>query len=95
MLGRIDYVVKESKPSEESFMKEFIEYVVKNLVDKPELVEVTQTDSVNFILVELKCDKPDIGKVIGKKGATINAIRHLMISIASRNHLRVNLEIIE
>ena len=45
--------------------------------------------------IELAVEKSDIGKIIGKKGKTINAIRTLLMSVASRNGIRVNLEIIE
>ena len=47
------------------------------------------------IIIELGVEKSDIGKIIGKKGKTIKAIRTLLMSVASRNGIRVNLEIIE
>ena len=66
-------------------MKEFVAYIVKNLVDYPDKVKIN----------ELSVEKSDIGKIIGKKGKTINAIRTLLMSVASRNGIRVNLEILE
>ncbi|HSX37844.1 MAG TPA: KH domain-containing protein [Chlamydiales bacterium] len=76
-------------------MKEFVEYIVKNLVDHPEQVRINEIGGTHTLIIELAVAQPDIGKIIGKKGKTINAIRTLLMSVASRNNLRVNLEIIE
>lgn len=76
-------------------MKEFVEYIVKNLVDHPDEVKISEVGGSNTLIIELSVKKSDIGKVIGKKGKTINAIRTLLMSVASRNGLRVNLEIME
>lgn len=76
-------------------MKEFVEYIVKNLVDNPDRVSINEIGGTQTLILELKVQKSDIGKIIGKNGKTINAIRTLLMSVASRNGLRVNLEIIE
>jgi len=76
-------------------MKEFVEYIVKNLVDHPEQVRINEIGGTHTLIIELSVEKSDIGKIIGKKGKTINAIRTLLMSVASRNGIRVNLEIIE
>ncbi len=76
-------------------MKEFVEYIVKNLVDNPEKVKINEIGSTHTLIIELSVEKTDIGKIIGKKGKTINAIRTLLMSVASRNGIRVNLEILE
>jgi len=76
-------------------MKEFVEYIVKNLVDNPDKVRINEIGGTHTLIIELGVEKADIGKIIGKKGKTINAIRTLLMSVASRNGLRVNLEIIE
>lgn len=76
-------------------MKEFVEYIVKNLVDNPDQVFIKEIEGSNTLIIELSVEKADIGKVIGKRGKTINAIRTLLMSVASRNGLRVNLEILE
>src|SRR5512147_2438472 len=76
-------------------MKEFVEYIVKNLVDHPDKVRISEVDGTHTLIIELSVEKSDIGKIIGKKGKTINAIRTLLMSVASRNGLRVNLEILE
>ncbi len=76
-------------------MKEFVAYIVKNLVDHPEKVHINEIGGTHTLIIELTVEKEDIGKIIGKKGKTINAIRTLLMSVASRNGIRVNLEIIE
>lgn len=76
-------------------MKEFVAYIVKNLVDNPDKVKINEVGGTQTLIIELAVEKSDIGKIIGKKGKTINAIRTLLMSVASRNGIRVNLEIIE
>lgn len=76
-------------------MEEFVEYIVKNLVDHPDKVKINAIGGTHTLILELSVMKSDIGKIIGKKGKTINAIRTLLMSVASRNGLRVNLEILE
>jgi predicted RNA-binding protein YlqC (UPF0109 family) len=76
-------------------MKEFIEYVVKALVDHPEEVAVTQIDGEKTVIFELRCNPGDIGKVIGKSGRTIKAIRTLLGFAAAKADLRAMLEIVE
>ena len=76
-------------------MKEFVAYIVKNLVDHPDKVKINEIGGTQTLIIELSVEKSDIGKIIGKKGKTINAIRTLLMSVASRNGIRVNLEILE
>ena len=76
-------------------MKEFVAYIVKNLVDNPDKVKINEIGGTQTLIIELSVEKADIGKIIGKRGKTINAIRTLLMSVASRNGLRVNLEILE
>jgi uncharacterized protein len=77
-------------------MKEFIEFIAKYLVDKPEKVKVEETTlDENTIELTLKVDKTDIGKVIGKKGNTVNAMRDLMIAVGGKEHRRVVLKIFD
>ncbi|MFN0065541.1 MAG: KH domain-containing protein [Chlamydiales bacterium] len=76
-------------------MKEFVAYIVKNLVDHPDKVHINEVGGTHTLIIELSVEKSDIGKIIGKRGKTINAIRTLLMSVASRNGLRVNLEILE
>ena len=76
-------------------MKEFVAYIVKNLVDHPDKVHINEVGGTQTLIIELAVEKSDIGKIIGKQGKTINAIRTLLMSVASRNGIRVSLEIIE
>jgi hypothetical protein len=76
-------------------MKELIEYIVKAVVDFPENVSVTQVEGENTIVFELRVRQEDIGKVIGKKGRTINAIRTLLNATAAKADKRAMLEIVE
>ena len=76
-------------------MKEFIEYLVKALVDNPDEVNVTQIDGEKTVIFELRCNQSDIGKVIGKQGRTIKAIRTLLGSAAAKANMRAMLEIVE
>ena len=76
-------------------MKDFVAYIIKNLVDHPDEVKINEIGGAHTVILELSVEKSDIGKVIGKRGKTINAIRTLLMSVASRNGIRVNLEILE
>ena len=76
-------------------MKEFLAYIVKNLDDKPEEVHLKEVQGTNTIIYELTVAKGDIGKIIGKEGRTIKAIRTLLVSVASRDNVKVSLEIME
>ena len=75
-------------------MKEFIEYIAKQLVDHPDKVIVEEkTPDNNTIELLLKVDKTDIGKVIGKHGYNANAMRTLLSALGGREHQRITLEI--
>jgi len=75
--------------------KEFVEYVVKSLVNHPEDVQVKRSVDDMGVLLELSVNPEDMGKVIGKAGATAKSIRTLLRVLGSRNDARVNLKIIE
>ncbi len=76
-------------------MKHLIEVIVKSIVDFPENVEVTQIDGESTIVFEVRVRKEDLGKVIGKKGRTINAIRTLVNATAAKTSMRAMLELVE
>ena len=76
-------------------MKAFIEYVVKELVDHPDEVDVREVDGERVVVFELRLNPTDIGKVIGKSGRTITAVRTLLTSAAAKHGKRAMLEIIE
>ena len=77
-------------------MKEFIEFIAKQLVDKPDnvIVEETALDE-NTIKLTLKVDSSDIGKVIGKHSRNVNAMRTLLIAVGAKEHHKVTLQILE
>jgi len=75
--------------------RDFIEYVVKQIVDEPDAVEVTRSVDELGVLITLKVGKFDMGKVIGKNGQTAKSLRTLLRVIGSKNNARVNLKIIE
>jgi len=76
-------------------MKEFLEHVVRQLVTNPDAVEVTVTQGENLSILLLRVDRADVGRVIGKEGRTVSALRTLLIAIASRLNQRIALEIAE
>lgn len=77
-------------------MKEFIEHIAKQLVDEPEnvVVEERPIDENNMELT-LKVAKNDIGKVIGKQGRNVQAMRTLLTAIGAKKKVRTKLEIVE
>jgi uncharacterized protein len=76
-------------------MQEFLEYVVKGLVDDPGAVTVTPVDHQGATIYELRLAPADVGKIIGRQGATINAIRSLLQAGSARKGLRCSVEIVE
>jgi uncharacterized protein len=76
-------------------MQEFLEYVVKGLVQNPGAVSVTPVERAGATIYELRLDSSDVGKIIGKQGATINAIRSLLLAGAAKKGLRCSVEIVE
>ncbi len=79
----------------ESPARDFIEYVVKQIVDSPDGVEVTQTTDDLGVLITLKVSKEDMGKIIGKSGQTAKALRVLLRMMGSKQDARYNLKIVE
>jgi len=65
-------------------MKDFVEYLTKNIVQHPEEVDVKQVDSDNTTIYELSVHDEDMGRVIGKKGQTANAIRTLLTAASAK-----------
>lgn len=77
-------------------MKEFVEYIAKHLVDHPDNVVVEEkTPEENKIVVSLKVQSEDIGKVIGKQGKTAQAMRTLLTAVAAKDGKRAILEILD
>lgn len=75
--------------------QQFIEYVVKSLVGKPEAVQVDRRVDDKGVLLELTVDPEDLGRVIGKRGATAQSLRTLLRALGTKNAARYNLKIID
>lgn len=75
--------------------QEFVEYVVKALVDNPSAVSSERTVDEMGVLITLKVDTTDLGQVIGRQGQTAKSIRTLLRVVGAKNHARVNLKIYE
>ncbi len=75
--------------------QEFLEYIVKTLVDHPDDVKIERKVDEMGVLLSLKVNPEDMGQVIGKNGSTARAIRSLVRIVGLKNHARVNLKIEE
>ncbi len=75
--------------------KEFLEYVVKELVDNPKDVKVERKVDEMGVLLSLTVNPEDMGQIIGREGSTAKAIRNLVRIVGLKNHARVNLKIEE
>ncbi len=76
-------------------MKDFFDYLVKNLVDEPDAVEILIKEGENGTLIEVKVAPDDVAKVIGRKGRIINSLRTLAMTVGARFGKRVRLELSE
>lgn len=74
-------------------MLEFVSYVVKNLVENPDGVKVEQEEVGQALTFKVTVDSADLGKVIGKKGNTINALRTLALNLGAREGKKVRVEV--
>lgn len=73
----------------------FVEYVVKAIVENPDKVEIKRTVDERGVLLELTVDPDDMGKIIGKAGATAKSIRTLLRVLGAKTDARFNLKIVE
>src|SRR5690606_42084700 len=78
-----------------SIDQQFIEYIVKSLVGKPDAVKVERTIDEKGVLLELTVDPEDLGRVIGKRGATAQSLRTLLRALGTKNDARYNLKIVD
>ena len=76
-------------------MKDLIAYIAKALVDKPEEVVVTEKDGEQVTIIELRVAKEDLGKVIGKRGRTAEAMRTILTGASAKLKRRCVLELLE
>ena len=76
-------------------MRETIEIVVKALVDDADAVDVREVDREGTTRIEVRVAKPDMGKVIGKQGRTVRALRSLVYAAGIKQHRRFVLDVVE
>lgn len=76
-------------------MKELVEFIVKKLVKKPEEVSISEVETDEKITLQLKVEKEDMGRLIGKNGKTIKAIRTIVNIASAKLGKKVNLEVLE
>ncbi len=76
-------------------MKDLLKRIAQALVDNPEQVEVSETEGDNVVILELRVAKEDIGKVIGKKGRTAQAIRTILNAASGKVKKHHILEILD
>jgi predicted RNA-binding protein YlqC (UPF0109 family) len=79
--------------TEERSLKTLVEFIVTALVDDPDQIQIAERRGRNTTIIELAVAKEDIGKVIGKEGRTINAIRTLLNAAGASQKQRVVLEV--
>jgi predicted RNA-binding protein YlqC (UPF0109 family) len=84
-----------STPGDESELKEMIDFIARRLVDKPAEVDVREVAGEKTTVYELRVGDGDLGKIIGKHGRTIRAIRTLLSAAATKENKRAVLEILE
>ena len=76
-------------------MKQIIEAIAKALVDAPNEVEIIEIDGEKTVIYELRCNAKDIGKIIGKSGKTVGAMRTIVSSMAAKQGRKAMLEIVD
>jgi predicted RNA-binding protein YlqC (UPF0109 family) len=75
--------------------QQFIEFIVKSLVNKPDAVFVERRIDEKGVLLELTVDPEDLGRIIGKRGATAQSLRTLLRALGTKNDARYNLKIVD
>src|SRR6266568_8707222 len=78
-----------------SIDQQFVEFIVKSLVSKPDEVKIDRRIDEKGVLLELTVDPEDLGRVIGKRGATAQSLRTLLRALGTKNDARYNLKIVD
>ncbi len=94
-VGKVELITNIKRLMAKETDKEFLEYVIKALVDHPEDVKIDRKVDEMGVLLSLNINPEDMGQVIGREGATARAIRNLVRIVGLKNHARVNLKIEE
>jgi uncharacterized protein len=78
-----------------SIDQQFVEFIVKSLVSNPSAVKIERRIDEKGVLLELTVDPEDLGRVIGKRGATAQSLRTLLRALGTKNDARYNLKIVD
>ncbi len=78
-----------------SIDQQFVEFIVKSLVSNPDAVQIERRIDEKGVLLELTVDPEDLGRVIGKRGATAQSLRTLLRALGTKNDARYNLKIVD
>ena len=76
-------------------MKEFLETIIKYIVDDHDMVKIEEVEGDSINVLKLQVAKNEIGKVIGRKGRTADALRRLLNAVSAKNNKRIVLEILD
>ena len=86
---------EETTEQNEFVLKEFLDFLIKAIVDHPDDVKITEVDGEKTVIYELRVNQQDMGKVIGKRGQNARALRTLLSATSGKRHKRSVLEILE
>jgi uncharacterized protein len=86
---------RKGSPDMNSIDQQFVEFIVKSLVSNPDAVSVERRIDEKGVLLELTVDPEDLGRVIGKRGATAQSLRTLLRALGTKNDARYNLKIVD
>lgn len=78
-----------------SIDQQFVEFIVKSLVGNPDAVQIERRIDEKGVLLELTVDPEDLGRIIGKRGATAQSLRTLLRALGTKNDARYNLKIVD
>ena len=98
LFGSKDEQAAAAKSSNAGTLRElesFVDYVVKSLVDNPDEVKLSTVETDEGATIQIRCNKEDIGKIVGKRGKTIMAIRSLVSGAAGRQRKRVSVDVMD
>ena len=76
-------------------MKMLLTSIIKSLVDMPSAVKISEINGNKNMIFEIRCDERDVGKVIGKSGKTVGALRTIFNSLASKEGRKAIIEVVD
>ncbi len=77
-------------------MKQFIEFIIRQLVDEPDQVIVEEVNNdKNTVEIKIEVSQSDIGKVVGKRGKNINALRTILTAVGAKNKKRTSIQLVQ